>query len=307
MGFGIWDLGFDRRPIAMQLHTLLATSVLLASTAAVAVSPPEEIRLWPNGAPGSEGKTAPETLVPSTDGLKRVASIHTPSITVHLPSKETATGAAVIVMPGGGHRYLSIENEGHSVAEWLRERGIAGFVLKYRLAREDGSTYRVEEHALQDAQRAIRLVRSRAREWSLDPERVGVLGFSAGGQLAVYAANRFDAGRADSNDPIERESSRPAFQALIYSGSVDASTELRADAPPAFFCVAVDDKAPARTAVDLFQRLRDAGVSAELHVYARGGHGFGMRSRPLPITSWPVRFYEWMADQGFVTRAASSR
>lgn len=291
----------------MIVRTLLATPVLIASTVAFAATSPEEVRLWPGGAPGSEGKTAPETLVPSTDGLTRVASIHNPSITVHLPSRETATGAAVIVMPGGGHRHLSIDNEGHSVAQWFSERGIAGFVLKYRLAREEGSTYRVEEHALQDAQRAIRLVRSRAREWSLDPERVGVLGFSAGGQLAVYAANRFDAGRPDSNDPVERQSSRPAFQGLIYSGSVDASTEVRADAPPAFFCVALDDKAPARTAVDLFQRFRDAGVSAELHVYARGGHGFGMRSRPLPITRWPVRFHEWMADQGFVTRAFSSR
>jgi acetyl esterase/lipase len=157
-----------------------------------------------------------------------------------------------------------------------------------------------------DAQRAIRLVRSRAREWNIDPERVGVIGFSAGGQLAYYASTRFDAGKADSTDPVDHASSRPAFQALMYSGSVQAA-EPRADTPPAFVCVALDDKGPARTAVELFQKLRDAGVSAELHVYAAGGHGFGMLARPLPITGWPTRFREWLADRGFLTHASSSR
>ena len=291
----------------MDMRQVIFTSLLLAFTAVRAASEQQEVRLWPNGAPGSEGRTAPETLVERADGLRRVAGVHHPSITVFLPSKPAGTGAAAIVLPGGAHQYLSIENEGDAVAQWLSEHGIAAFVLKYRLAREEGSTYTVEQHALADAQRAIRVVRSRAKEWGVDPERVGVIGFSAGGQLAYLAATRFDAGRSASSDPMERESSRPAFQALIYSGSVDAAAELRADTPPAFICAALDDKGPARTSIDVFQKLRDAGVSAEVHVYATGGHGFGMKDRPLPITAWPARFHEWMADRGFLSRAASSR
>jgi endo-1,4-beta-xylanase len=289
----------------MLIKPILAAWLVVA--AATAAHAQEEIRLWPNGAPGSEGKTGAETNIAKPDGQPRIANIHHPSITVFLPSKETATGAGVIVMPGGAHQYLTIESEGRAVARWLSERGIAGFVLKYRLAREAGSTYTIDQHAVPDAQRAIRLVRSRAKQFNVDPDRVGVMGFSAGGQVAYYASTRFEPGKADAADPVERETSRPAFQALIYSGGVDGAGTIRTDTPPAFLCVAVDDKGPARTSVEVFQRFRDAGVSAELHVYAAGGHGFGMRDRPLPITSWPVRFHDWMADRGFLTRHAPSQ
>src|SRR5437588_3068529 len=145
----------------------------------LAADVPKEIPLWPSGAPGSEGKTAKELIEDTGRGEHRVSSIHNPSITAYLPTKDNATGAAVIVIPGGGHRFLSIDSEGHNVAQWLSERGIAGFVLKHRLARETDSTYQVEVHSLQDVQRSIRLVRSRATEWGLDPARAGVLGFSA--------------------------------------------------------------------------------------------------------------------------------
>ncbi|HEX6740141.1 MAG TPA: DUF1587 domain-containing protein, partial [Vicinamibacteria bacterium] len=279
----------------MSLLPLLLLPALLAD--------PPEILLWPKGAPGSEGQTATETTVPSTDGVRRLATIHRPSLSPHLPAREKANGAAVIVLPGGGHRYLSIDNEGHAVAAWLAERGIAAFVLKYRLAREAGSSYTVEGHALADVQRAVRLVRSRAREWGLDPERVGLLGFSAGGQLAAYAGARYEAGTPDAEDPLQRETSRPAFQALLYPGAIPPETPVPKDAPPAFLCVASDDRDPSRHATALFQKLREAGVGAELHVYAKGGHGFGMRERPLPITGWPQRFQEWLADQGFLARS----
>ncbi len=288
----------------MKIRNLTFSLLLLLSAAARAENRPPEILLWPNGAPGSEGKTAPEVIT-ETDGIHRVSSIHRPSITAYVPPKEIATGAAVIILPGGGHRYLSIDTEGHWVAKWLSERGVASFVLKYRLARETGSTYTVEEHALQDTQRALRLVRSRAKGWNIDPERSGLLGFSAGGQLAAHSAARFDPGKPDAADPIERESSRPAFQALLYSGSLREDAQFPKDAPPAFLCVAFDDRGPSRTAVDLFQRLRDTGINAELHIYARGGHGFGLRDRDLPITSWPVRLREWLVDQGFIEERAS--
>jgi len=290
----------SRRRTALpgRCRALVVAAGLLAPAAAAEA--PEEVRLWPDGAPGSEGRSAPEATLPSTDGVRRISGIHAPSVTPHLPPRETANGAAVVVLPGGGHRYLSIDNEGHAAARWLRERGIAGFVLKYRLAREEGSAYTVLAHAVPDVRRAIRLVRHRAKEWNVDPARVGVLGFSAGGQLALHAAARFDSGRPDADDPVERESSRPAFVALLYPGSVAADGELPADAPPAFLCVASDDERPARTAVLVFERLRGRGIAAELHVYARGGHGFGMRDRPLPITAWPLRFHEWLADQGLL-------
>jgi acetyl esterase/lipase len=278
----------------MLIYSLFFAKLLLAAA-------PSEVLLWPDGAPGSEGKTGAETLVPPReDGLRRIATIHKPSITAHLPAKDKATGAAVLILPGGGHRYLSIDNEGHDVARWLTERGIAGLVVKYRVAREEGSPYRVEEHAVADAVRAVRVARHRAKEWGLDPERIGMIGISAGGQLVFHAATRFDAGASEAKDAVERESSRPAFQAFLYSGSPLADTDLPKEGPPAFLCVASDDKGPAKNALELYQKLRDAGTSAELHLYARGGHGFGMKDRPLPVTGWILRFHEWMKDQGFL-------
>jgi acetyl esterase/lipase len=287
----------------------LLPSVILSMMIVVACAAPrafaqDQVKLWPGGAPGSEGKTGGETVVPSNDGARRVSTIHQPSLLVYLPTADKRTGAAVIVMPGGGHRYLTLDNEGTAVAKWLGERGVAGFVLKYRLAREEGSTYTVENHALHDAQRAVRLVRSRAAEWKIDPARIGVLGFSAGGELAGLAATRFDTGRTEATDAIERASSRPDFQALIYPGGRVADWTISANVPPAFLCVAADDQNPQANSVALYQKFRDAGVKTELHIYAAGGHGFGMRERPLPISAWPTRLYEWMAQQGLLAAGA---
>lgn len=241
---------------------VLAAVVLAGPAAAEEVVP-----LWPNGAPGSEGKTGTETPIDRGDGLRRIAGIHNPSLVVRLPPKRKATGAAVIIMPGGGHRYLAIDNEGYQVADWLAARGVAGFVLKYRLAREEGSTYKVEEHALADAQRALRLVRSRAKAWGLDPARVGILGFSAGGQLAALAGLRFDAGKPDAADPIDRESARPAFQGLLYPGAPPEGATVPKDAPPAFLCTAADDQNPTKNCAKRASRpsctsLRAAGTAS---------------------------------------------
>lgn len=177
------------RPSMSSLRTKawLLSLLLLAMTARAAAAPPV-VLLWPDGAPGSEGKTDPEKVVSAPMMPIQVTSVHKPSLTVYLPKKETAAGAAVIVIPGGGHRMLAMEHEGYAVGRWLSERGIAAFILKYRLAREEGSTYEVETHALADTQRAIRLVRQEAKEWDVDPARVGVLGFSAGGELAALAS-----------------------------------------------------------------------------------------------------------------------
>ena len=285
----------------------MKTTLLWAVPALLAAAEPAEIPLWPNGAPGSEGKVHAEKLVPAKDEFRRIYGIHNPSITPYLPPKESATGAAVIIMPGGGHRYLSIDNEGVNVAKWLNERGIAGIVLKSRLAREEGSTYSVEVHSLQDAQRAIRVVRNRAKAWNIHPERIGVIGFSAGGQLAALAAGAFDSGKADAADPVERESSRPAFQALIYSAAPGPKLAVPKEGPPAFIAVAFDDRGPAGTSIDLYQKLRDAGTNVELHIYSSGGHGFGMKNRPLPVTSWSARFHDWLTERGFLRPPETTR
>src|SRR6478752_1506746 len=194
---------------------------------------PQAVPLWVNGAPGSEGKTAAEVGKPEGPerGFTNITSVHNPSMLPYLPAKEKATGVGVIVLPGGGHRNLAIGHEGYNVGEWLAAHGIAAFVVKYRLAREPGSTYQIEREALADTQRAIRLVRSRATEWGVNPDAVGVMGFSAGGELASLASIRMDGGNEAASDPIDRQSAKPNFQALIYPGQ-SGKIQPTKDSPP---------------------------------------------------------------------------
>ena len=171
---------------------------------------PTEVPLWPNGAPAPKARPGRSGEAPNkAHGYLKVTNVHHPSLTVYLPPADKATGAAMIIAPGGGHPFLNFDQEGTYVAEYLNSIGVAGFVLKYRLAREPGSTYKMEEHALADAQRAIRLLRSRAAEWHLNPARIGIMGFSAGGEVAALAATRFDAGKPDAADPIDRAARAP--------------------------------------------------------------------------------------------------
>jgi len=223
----------------MKLSIALCSLLLTGTLAASAADEPKEIPLWPNGAPGSEGKTAPERVERTATGSLKVYSIHSPTITPYLPAKERASGAAVVIMAGGGHRELNVSSEGYDVARWLSGRGVAAFVLKYRLAREPGSTYRWDVHAFADTQRAIRLVRSRANEWAVDPARVGVLGFSAGGELAALAAMRYD-DLEGATDPVDRQSAKPAFQGLIYPGGPQRIVPTT-NSPPAFMAVGFND------------------------------------------------------------------
>lgn len=262
---------------------------------------PQSILLWPNGAPGSEGKISEEAVRINEYGEHIVSNVHHPSITPYLPSNDKATGAAVIIVPGGGHSELWMDHEGYNIAKWLSDHGTAAFVLKYRLAREKGSTYTIEGNALPDIQRAIRLVRSRASEWKLDPRSVGVMGFSAGGELAALASTRYDAGSPGAADPVERESSKPAFQALLYP-AIPQDLRLSGETPPAFLACGENDRPEiAHGLPELYLALKRAGVSAELHVYAKTGHGFGVResNRP-PVSDWPSLFYEWLDMQGFL-------
>jgi len=278
-----------------------ALLLLLAPFARAADAP--VVLLWPNGAPGSEGKTEPEKVKSAPSMPIQVTSVHKPSLTVYLPTKETATGAAVIVIPGGGHRMLVMEHEGYAVARWLSERGIAAFILKYRLARDEGSTYTVEGHALQDTQRAIRLVRHRATEWGVDPTRVGVLGFSAGGELAALASVRFAGLLGDGIDAVDARPSRPDFQALIYP-AIPKEMKPDKDTPPAFLACGFGDRQNISEGLpSLYLLFKQAGVPTDLHVYAGAGHGFGIRDTDKsPAAGWPFRFREWLDDQGFLKK-----
>jgi len=273
--------------------------VLICLTAAAAAQP-RAILLWPNGAPGSEGrpsegKSPEETVRVNEYGEHIVSGVHHPSITPYLPAREKSTGAAVIIAPGGGHKELWMDHEGYNVASWLSDHGVAAFILKYRLARETGSTYTIEESALPDIRRAIRLVRSRASEWGLNPDDVGVMGFSAAGELAALASTRYDTGVSSAADPVERESSKPAFQALLYP-AIPRDMTLSKETPPAFLACGEDDRQDiAQGLPELYLALKRAGVSAELHVYAGVGHGFGIRqNNGTAVSLWPQLFLEWL-------------
>lgn len=261
-----------------------------------------EIRLWRNSAPGSEGETAEEVSQASDNPKlpKRFTVVHYPSIYVFLPPREKANGMAVVVAPGGGHSQLVIDKEGYDIADWLNKNGIAAFVLKYRLARAPGSRYTVQENALPDAARAVRMVRSNAKEWGVDPSRIGFMGFSAGGEVAALIETRFDAGSETAGDPIERVSSRPDFAVVVYPGFRPGTITVPKNAPPAFLVCADDDRSHVVTTVNLYLDLEKQGVSSEMHIYASGGHGFGMRESALPAAGWPEQLMKWMADRKFL-------
>lgn len=284
---------------SFQLKACLV-ALLLTCIAGIAAAQTQPIFLWPNGVPGSEGKLSesksPEEAVRVNEyGEHIVSGIHHPSITPYLPAKDKSTGAAVIIAPGGGHKELWMDHEGYNVATWLRDHGVAAFILKYRLAREAGSTYTIEGSALPDIRRAIRLVRSHASEWGLNPQHIGVMGFSAGGELAALASTRYDAGISSAADPVERESSKPAFQALLYP-AIPHDMTLSRETPPAFLACGEDDRQDiAQGLPELYLALKRAGVSAELHVYAGVGHGFGIRqNNGAAVSLWPQLFLDWL-------------
>src|ERR1017187_7684107 len=199
----------------MRRHWVLT---LFVEATALAAERGEDVRLWPSGAPGSEGETASEVFKGDARLPSNFSVVHYPSIYVFLPPKDKASGMAVVVAPGGGHSQLVIDKEGWEIAGFLNRNGIAAFVLKYRLARAPGSHYTVEGNALADAARAMRTVRSRAAEWGVDPARIGIVGFSAGGEVAALIETRFDAGNATATDAIDRAGSRPDFAAVVYPG-----------------------------------------------------------------------------------------
>jgi acetyl esterase/lipase len=272
---------------------------LLAATLSAAETN-QVIPLWPEGAPGFEALRAqPE------QGEGSIRNINNPSLTVFLPPKEKANGAAVLVFPGGGFRQLVFNSEGVEPARYLNNLGIAAFVLKYRLPRETNSPYSLAIHPRQDAQRAMRLVRSRAAEWNLNTNRIGAIGFSAGGEVLAELVYHPTAGDSRAADPVERMNCRTDFQISIYPGPLGVPTNaISSDAPPAFFVVANDDNSHVGPVIAQLELYRQAKRPVEVHLYAQGGHGFnlGARSKLTSIKTWPQRMADWLADNGFVTQ-----
>lgn len=262
---------------------------------------PDSIPLWASGAPDSVSRKDEPEDVNREDGKCNVTNVHNPSITPYLPAAEKASGAAIVIAPGGGHRVLCLGHEGYALAEWFADQGIAAFVLKYRLAREKDSIYTVDEHAMADTRRAIRMVRTRAQEWNINPERLGVLGFSAGGELAALAAMDSLAGAANAKDVIQRASSRPDFQVLIYPGSSNRFT-VRKGMPPAFIALGAKDRPDISIGMaKLYLKYKDADVPCELHIYSNAGHGFGYRDGSTSAAGdWPFRLKEWLRDSGML-------
>ena len=262
------------------------------------------IHLWPEEASASKGNSTPESVRVTPEGDHVLSNVHVPSITPYLPRPEITTGAAVIVAPGGGHSELWMDHEGYAVAEWLSSHGIAAFVLKYRLAKEKNSTYTVEGTELSDMKRAVRIVRARSREWGVDPKYIGVMGFSAGGELAALASTRYDEGSSSATDPVERVSSKPNFQALIYP-ALPKDRRLTAETPPAFLACGGNDRSDISQGLpEYYLALSRLHVSAELHIYAGVGHGFGIRkTNPPPVAGWTTLLFQWMDAQGFLNHA----
>lgn len=282
---------------------LLAPIVVLVASSASAqpvLADRARIPLWTGGAPGSEARRGEAEIAQDY----WVRNIHDPSLTVFLPQAGAANGAAVIVVPGGGHRLLVYKAEGEEPAAFLASLGVTAFALEHRLAREEGSTYTIERDSRADAYRALRLVRSHAAEWHIDPARIGIMGFSAGGELAGLVSFASGEGDASATDPIDRTNGRPDFSIFIYPGPRALPPSVPRTAPPAFVLAAIDDPCCASTALDLLQLYRIAKVPIEGHVFASGGHGFnmGQRSTLKSVGSWPQRLAEWLADYGWLTK-----
>jgi acetyl esterase/lipase len=282
------------KPIAIcNLFPLL----LLAATA-LAADEPQVIPLWPNGAPGFEDRRNEPELAQDY----WVRNVHNPSITVFLPPKDKANGAAVLIVPGGGHRLLVFKSEGVEPAKFLNDLGVTAFVLKHRLARETNSPYSLQKHPREDAQRAMRLIRSRAPEWNLATNRIGAMGFSAGGEVVAMLVYSPSSGEANAIDPVERLNCRADFQIVVYPGPVGIPDQIPADVPPAFFVVANDDSSHVGPVISQLEKYRQARRPIEVHLYARGGHGFNMgnRSKLASIKGWPQRLADWLSDNSIL-------
>jgi len=279
---------------------------------------PTIVEVWPGKAPGDYGQIGEEHFRPPSDAPTKDArwltSVTKPTLTVFRPAKEKDTGAAMLICPGGGYWNLAWDLEGEEVAAWLNSIGVTGLVLKYRVPRRPGQPVALPAPLpLQDAQRAVSLVRSKAGEWGLDPKRIGMVGFSAGGHLALATATQFDKRSYEPIDDIDKVSCRPDFAIAVYPGYlVVKDTETLAPhirtpsgTPPVFLVHAGDDTmSHVNNSLVMYQALKRAGIPSELHVYATGEHGFGVRKSDKPCSTWTERCADWLRSQGVLMERA---
>lgn len=292
----------------MKRSLLIALSVfpVLALTTNVSADNPIILDVWPGTPPGETkqlpaeaDQTKPDDKLIAGRRIIKLGNVSTPQIAVYQPESDKRNGAAVVICPGGGHHILAYDLEGTEVAEWLNSLGITGIVLKYRVPFRDKDRRWLA--AVQDAQRAMSLVRHHAKDWEIDPSRIGICGFSAGGETAALTSI-FNERQYEAIDQLDQLSSRPDFAMLIYSAGLvekDKTTlhdylKVSKDTPPMFFAHAFDDRVSIHHPLALAGALKEAGVSAELHVYATGGHGYGLRPTDEPVTRWPEQAATWM-------------
>ena len=296
--------------------TEIMKRLLPALLSVLLVGPPsaraaaEPIPLWPGIAPGEKGDIGAETDQPQKpDGVTRLTNVTKPTITIFPAPADKATGTAVIVCPGGGYSILAYDKEGSEICEWLNSIGVTGVLLKYRVPKRAG----LEKHApmLQDAQRALGLVRHRAGEFGIDPQRLGIMGFSAGGHLSATASNAFAERTYPPIDDADKVSCRPDFTLLLYPAYLTVKEEgdklapemqVTKDTPPTFLAMTQDDGVRVECALFYFLALKNAKVPAEMHLYPTGGHGYGLRPSEHLVSTWPARAADWMKSRGLLTR-----
>jgi acetyl esterase/lipase len=281
----------------------------------LAAAEPKEILLWPNGLPaGAKSLTADQIakLKAAPVDPERINLVENPSMILYQASAELANGCGIIVCPGGAYTRLAWEKEGIEVAQWLNSLGVTVGVLKYRVPRRDPDEPHREP--LQDAQRAIRIMRANATQWGVDSKRVGVLGFSAGGHLAVMTGVHGPNATYPSSDAIDQQDCQPQFLCPIYAAylgekyndrdtvPLGESIKITSKTPPTFMAVTADDAYRGVQAASMFIALKQANVPAELHIYSRGGHGYGIRSTEGPIATWHLRLADWLRDSGYLTK-----
>jgi len=281
----------------MNLFKLLPLLLILNTSLAWAQNP-VQISLWEKGAPGFENLRD----IPEQSKDYWVKNINNPSITAYFPKKELANGTAIVLCPGGGHRLLVYNSEGVEPAKFFNTLGITVFVLKYRLARDTNSPYTIEIHARQDGERAMKLVRSRAREWGLNPNKIGMMGFSAGGEVVDLVSFNQNPINPKNPDPVDKETSIPNFIIQIYPGPLFIPDSIPPHSPPAFLLAANDDLCCSVSIIRLLAAYRKSNIPVETHIYAQGNHAFNMgyRSKLLSIHSWPQRLSDWLQDNGYL-------